>query len=179
MFPSLINCCTIDWFHVWPSDALEMVANNFLEDMDIDPSILREVVSVCKYFHQSTIRVSEKYHSILRRRNYVTPTSYLELILTYKSLLNGKREEVSLKRNRYALGLEKLAFAASQVRSSMTSRDALGIPAGVVELNSNRRLREDVVSSFFLSFFLSFQQLQSQTFLHFLDIPLPICHGTY
>ncbi|MEQ2218273.1 hypothetical protein XENOCAPTIV_000822 [Xenoophorus captivus] len=27
MFPSLINCCTIDWFHGWPSDALEMVAH--------------------------------------------------------------------------------------------------------------------------------------------------------
>uniref|UniRef100_UPI00358FFBD0 dynein axonemal heavy chain 3 n=1 Tax=Myxine glutinosa TaxID=7769 RepID=UPI00358FFBD0 len=120
MFPSLINCCTIDWFHVWPSDALEMVANNFLEDVGLDPSVLLEVVSVCKYFHQSTILVSEKYYSILRRRNYVTPTSYLELILTFKSLLNQKREEVSMMRNRYAVGLEKLEFAASQVSVMQT-----------------------------------------------------------
>merc|ERR1719215_664717 len=25
-FPSLVNCCTIDWFHPWPSDALQSVA---------------------------------------------------------------------------------------------------------------------------------------------------------
>lgn len=39
MFPSLINCCTIDWFHAWPEDALEMVAHKFLEDVELDNDI--------------------------------------------------------------------------------------------------------------------------------------------
>lgn len=39
MFPSLINCCTIDWFHAWPEDALEMVAHKFLEDVELESSI--------------------------------------------------------------------------------------------------------------------------------------------
>jgi len=30
MFPSLVNCCAIDWFLPWPQDALEDVANRFL-----------------------------------------------------------------------------------------------------------------------------------------------------
>jgi len=30
MFPSLVNCCTIDWFNAWPEDALFSVAMNFL-----------------------------------------------------------------------------------------------------------------------------------------------------
>lgn len=42
MFPSLINCCTIDWFHAWPNDALEMVAHKFLEDVDMDNNIRLE-----------------------------------------------------------------------------------------------------------------------------------------
>lgn len=42
MFPSLINCCTIDWFQSWPTDALEMVANKFLEDVELDDNIRRE-----------------------------------------------------------------------------------------------------------------------------------------
>jgi dynein heavy chain len=51
----------------------------------------------------------------LGRHNYVTPTSYLELIQTFKSLLVQKRNEVLLMKNRYTGGLEKLAFAATQV----------------------------------------------------------------
>lgn len=42
MFPSLINCCTIDWFQSWPTDALELVANKFLEDVELDDSIRTE-----------------------------------------------------------------------------------------------------------------------------------------
>ena len=30
-FPSLVNCCTIDWFSEWPSDALRSVASQFLK----------------------------------------------------------------------------------------------------------------------------------------------------
>lgn len=28
MYPSLVNCCTIDWFDEWPEDALEQVVSN-------------------------------------------------------------------------------------------------------------------------------------------------------
>ncbi|GCC38553.1 hypothetical protein chiPu_0017068 [Chiloscyllium punctatum] len=115
MFPSLINCCTIDWFKVWPSDALEMVAHKFLEDVELEYEVRKEVVGLCKYFQESARTLSTKYFSTLRRYNYVTPTSYLELILTFKVLLNKKRHEVDLMRNRYLVGLEKLEFASSQV----------------------------------------------------------------
>ncbi|XP_011917766.1 PREDICTED: dynein heavy chain 3, axonemal [Cercocebus atys] len=115
MFPSLINCCTIDWFQSWPRDALELVANKFLEDVELDDNIRIEVVSMCKYFQESVKKLSLDYYNKLRRHNYVTPTSYLELILTFKTLLNSKRQEVAMMRNRYLTGLQKLDFAASQV----------------------------------------------------------------
>uniref|UniRef100_A0A6I8NZX5 Dynein axonemal heavy chain 3 n=1 Tax=Ornithorhynchus anatinus TaxID=9258 RepID=A0A6I8NZX5_ORNAN len=115
MFPSLINCCTIDWFQTWPTDALEMVAHKFLEDVELEDEIRKEVVSMCKYFQESVRCLSEDYFSTLRRHNYVTPTSYLELILTFKTLLSSKRQEVDTMRNRYLVGLQKLDFASSQV----------------------------------------------------------------
>uniref|UniRef100_A0A3P8VG82 Dynein axonemal heavy chain 7 n=1 Tax=Cynoglossus semilaevis TaxID=244447 RepID=A0A3P8VG82_CYNSE len=115
MFPSLINCCTIDWFHEWPTDALEMVAHKFLEDVEMSEDIRQEVVEMCKTFQTSAVDLSTTYFSRLRRHNYVTPTSYLELILTFKTLLYVKRNEVDTARNRYLVGLEKLQFAASQV----------------------------------------------------------------
>lgn len=56
----------------------------------------------------------------MRRHNYVTPTSYLELILTFKLFLKKKRDEIMALRNRYLIGLEKLEFAGSQVKIPFT-----------------------------------------------------------
>ncbi|KXS11241.1 hypothetical protein M427DRAFT_505508 [Gonapodya prolifera JEL478] len=115
MFPSLVNCCTIDWFQTWPDDALQIVAQKFLEDVELSQSTRTAVVDVCKSFHQSSRILSQKFLEQMRRHNYVTPTSYLELINTYKSLLGKKRTEVQQLISRYETGLEQLASAASQV----------------------------------------------------------------
>lgn len=74
---------------------------------------------MCKIFQESVQKLSEQYYSQLRRHNYVTPTSYLELILTFKTLLKAKRSEVDTFRNRYLIGLDKLDFAASQVTNTV------------------------------------------------------------
>ncbi|POI28340.1 hypothetical protein CIB84_007910, partial [Bambusicola thoracicus] len=125
MFPSLINCCTIDWFQAWPADALEMVANKFLGDVELEEDVRTEVVSMCKYFQESMREISISYYSRLRRHNYVTPTSYLELILTFKTLLISKRQEIDAMRNRYLTGLQKLEFASSQVAEMQKELTAL------------------------------------------------------
>jgi len=36
MFPSLVNCCTIDWFFEWPQDALVSVAKKFMKKIEMD-----------------------------------------------------------------------------------------------------------------------------------------------
>lgn len=35
-FPSLVNCCVIDWFTEWPQDALTAVADRFLKEEKMD-----------------------------------------------------------------------------------------------------------------------------------------------
>jgi len=35
-FPSLVNCCTIDWFERWPNEALQTVATSFLAPLADD-----------------------------------------------------------------------------------------------------------------------------------------------
>ena len=56
----------------------------------------------------------------ISRCNYVTPTSYLELILTFKSLLKGKRDDILNLKTRYEMGLGKLEFASSQANIIIT-----------------------------------------------------------
>ncbi|KAJ3343280.1 Dynein heavy chain 7, axonemal [Gonapodya sp. JEL0774] len=116
-FASLVNCTTIDWMQQWPQDALSAVASSFLADVELDPSIRPEIVQACQYFHQSTVKLSSKFREQAGRYNYVTPTSYLELLLAYKQLLSQKRDEVSLLQKRYSGGLEKLRFAAESVET--------------------------------------------------------------
>ena len=45
----------------------------------------------------------------------MTPTSYLELIQSYKDLLAGKQKEVKEVQERYTVGLEKLVATEQSV----------------------------------------------------------------
>uniref|UniRef100_A0A669QA40 Dynein axonemal heavy chain 7 n=1 Tax=Phasianus colchicus TaxID=9054 RepID=A0A669QA40_PHACC len=118
-FPALVNCCTLDWFQTWPEDALEAVASRFLEDVEMSEETRSGCIDMCKSFHTSTIVLSDLYHEELQRHNYVTPTSYLELISTFKTL------KVMEMKRRYEVGLEKLNSATSQVASMQSELEAL------------------------------------------------------
>lgn len=50
-FPSLLNCCTFDWFTRWPEEALEAVADNFLQETDIGVRERIAVTNICKKMH--------------------------------------------------------------------------------------------------------------------------------
>ena len=91
MFPSLINCCTIDWFDKWPTQALTSVAEYFLEDQNMQEDIYKAVVETCVDMQERVTNMSAKFLNELRRNYYVTPTSYLELIKTFKALIDNKR----------------------------------------------------------------------------------------
>ncbi|KAI4563747.1 hypothetical protein MJG53_016321 [Ovis ammon polii x Ovis aries] len=119
-FPSLINCCTIDWFQPWPEDALERVAVKFLETLELTDVERREIVPICKHFHTSIMELSERFLQELGRHNYVTATSYLELIASFRQLLTKRRQAIMEAKQRYVNGLDKLAFAESQVGEMKT-----------------------------------------------------------
>jgi dynein heavy chain len=116
MFPSLVNCCTIDWFTEWPAEALRSVAMAALKSQDLElDEHLEAVVLMFQAIHQSVEKKSVEFFEILRRRNYVTPTSYLELLGSFKTLLTFKREEVDTMRRRLQIGLDKLTTTKAQV----------------------------------------------------------------
>jgi dynein heavy chain len=113
-FPSLVNCCTIDWYSNWPSEALFGVGRGQL--MEDAPSLhiqdnLKEVVRIFCYQHKSVEKYSEKYLAELGRANFVTPTSYLELLALFKLILKEKQKALQIQINRLESGLNKLASA--------------------------------------------------------------------
>lgn len=109
MFPSLVNCCTIDWFVEWPAEALLSVSRSLFLPINAIKEELKDKLShMCVNVHMSVSVMAERYYSELRRRYYTTPTSYLELINLYLQMLNKKTKELVSARDRVKNGLSKL-----------------------------------------------------------------------
>ena len=53
-----------------------------------------QVPELCVLFHESVQALSRHFLAKERRHVYITPTSYLELIHSYKNLLTKKQNEV-------------------------------------------------------------------------------------
>ncbi|CAK9824900.1 Dynein axonemal heavy chain 7 [Anthophora retusa] len=114
-FPALVNCCTIDWLQPWPDDALLAVATRFLSTIELTDHERAAGIDMCQYFHLSTETLSVEFLTRLNRQVYVTPTSYLEMINTFKDLLGKKREEIINAKTRYERGLGQLDETKKQV----------------------------------------------------------------
>ena len=56
--------------------------------------VTSQLPDLCVLFHESVQSLSDKFLAKERRHVYVTPTSYLELIHSYKTLLSKKQNEV-------------------------------------------------------------------------------------
>ena len=116
MFPALINCTNIDWFHEWPREALVSVSSTFLEEVDLLSEEIKP--SVAEFMAHVQISCNDMSHQYLnndRRYNYTTPKSFLEQIELYKKLLGMKHNELQSKMDRLLNGLLKLQSTSSQV----------------------------------------------------------------
>lgn len=127
MFPSLVNCSTIVWFDEWPRDALLSVSRRFLEFVDLGTDEMKEKIALmCVEIHSSVGYMAQKFYSELRRRYYTTPTSYLELINLYVSMLSEKRKELGASRDRLKNGLNKLQETNELVANMQVELQLLG-----------------------------------------------------
>ncbi|XP_076603478.1 dynein axonemal heavy chain 1 [Chaetodon auriga] len=117
-FPSLVTCCTIDWFNAWPEEALQAVATSFLNELpelEASPTAMSGLTSMCVKIHQLVASKCEQYLTELSRHNYVTPKSYLELLKIFSDLTGRKKRELCSARERMKTGLDKLLSTAEDV----------------------------------------------------------------
>lgn len=68
------------------------VATNVLDAIDLTEHERNVCVNMCQHFHTSTQDLSVEFEIRLQRKTYITPTSYLELMSTFKGLLGKKRQ---------------------------------------------------------------------------------------
>uniref|UniRef100_A0AAR5PYC5 AAA+ ATPase domain-containing protein n=1 Tax=Dendroctonus ponderosae TaxID=77166 RepID=A0AAR5PYC5_DENPD len=115
LYPSLINCCTIDWFELWPEEALVEVALGWMAEVNLSANIKDVAVTVCQYFHVEATKVSDEFFEKTGRKTYITSASYLELIKSFTLLTNKKQNELTAAKNRYLGGLEKLYYASISI----------------------------------------------------------------
>ncbi|KAG7477961.1 hypothetical protein MATL_G00075170 [Megalops atlanticus] len=117
-FPSLVTCCTIDWFSAWPEEALQSVAASFLTELpelEAGPAVLTGLTTMCMEIHESVARKCEQYLAELSRHNYITPKSYLDLLGIFSALIGRKKQELHSARQRMKTGLDKLLNTADDV----------------------------------------------------------------
>ncbi|KAI5723048.1 hypothetical protein M8J76_000435 [Diaphorina citri] len=147
-FPSLINCSTIDWFTSWPEDALEKVAQKSFLTMPIDDMLKQSCVSLCKSFHKTVEESADEFYERLKRKYYVTPIAYMELLKTFKQLYGNKMDEIRLLKERYNVGLTKLEFAAGQVSEMSEELTALKPQLEVTSVETEKlmvKIEQDTV----------------------------------
>ena len=117
-FPSLINCCTINWFLEWPASALNSVAARFLGNIEVASDSVREsLVNACVQVNKSIFACSKDFYNELGRVVYTTPKSYLDSIELYVSMLREKRREMKAGRDRLSNGIVKLKETNEMVQS--------------------------------------------------------------
>ncbi|XP_059153506.1 dynein axonemal heavy chain 1-like [Physella acuta] len=117
-FPALVNCCTIDWFSQWPTDALKSVALRFLNDigdLEASPEVMTGLVTMCQMIQESVSVNSIAFLEEMSRHNYVTPTSYLELLGLFSQLVSRKKGELTLASTRLKTGLDKILVTTTEV----------------------------------------------------------------
>ena len=65
--------------------------------------------------HNNVIETSDAFYEELRRRNYVTPTSYLELLKLYIDMMKVQQNILPLKIRKYTVGLQTLKETNEEV----------------------------------------------------------------
>ena len=81
----------------------------------MESSVRDACAEMVQSFHTTTQTAATKFENELRRVYYVTPTSYLELINTFKTLLAIKRKEIMALKDRYGNGYDCLIATESSV----------------------------------------------------------------
>jgi len=127
MFPSLINCCTIDWFTVWPKEALLSVARVILRDkmLKLDPAIAEALATESMEVHRAVEAAADRFMKEQRRHVYTTPKSFIDMLNLFKSMFARLYTRLESRYERFETGLGRLRDTKDMVRELQTAIEKL------------------------------------------------------
>ncbi|KAH9593471.1 Dynein heavy chain [Trypanosoma melophagium] len=129
-FPALVSCTSIDWFVEWPNEALREVGLRYLEETrenNESDEHLAAIADVFVHMHDTTSSTSTEMLEQIHRYNYVTPSSYLDLVRGFRRMLSQKREDILEQRDKLSNGMAKLEetkLAVGKMTEELKVQDA-------------------------------------------------------
>ena len=116
-FPGLVSSTNIDWFFAWPKEALNNVAEHYLNDFNlgIPDDINEQILNHFVYVHMDIPIKSELYKKKAGRLNFSTPKNYLDFLHNFKSVYKENFKKTQENIARFTKGLSKLEESAEKI----------------------------------------------------------------
>jgi dynein heavy chain len=122
-FPALLNCCTIDWFHSWPKQALIDVAERTIK---IAANVPKDtLIDVCANVHEISAQSADRYHAEYDKKFHATPGRYLQFLAMFCANVDNKANALIAEQRRYRAGCEMLDSTEAAVHEMQNDIDAL------------------------------------------------------
>ncbi|XQJ27193.1 dynein heavy chain, putative [Leishmania guyanensis] len=129
-FPALVSCTSIDWYYAWPNEALKEVGLRYLrdsrEDSEESDELLDTISDLFVFLHDTTNQKAEQMRAQIHRHTYVTPSSFIDLVRGFRSMLHSKRIGIIEQRDKLANGMSKLEetkVTVSEMREALKVQD--------------------------------------------------------
>jgi dynein heavy chain len=122
-FPALLNCCTIDWFHSWPKQALVDVAERTIK---IAANVPKDtLIDVCANVHDISAQCADRYQAEYDKKFHATPGLYLQFLAMFCANVDNKANALIAEQRRYRAGCEMLDSTEAAVHEMQNDIDAL------------------------------------------------------
>ena len=110
MYPAFVSCTTVDFFFPWPAAALKEVAMKFLESVEVkDEAYKPKLATMFSMAHEDTANAANECYS----NGVEIFTLLLRVIWSWlkdiAQLLEEKREELAVRRDRLSWGYSKIS----------------------------------------------------------------------
>eukprot|EP01105_Mastigella_eilhardi_P025496 TRINITY_DN6953_c0_g1_i1.p1 TRINITY_DN6953_c0_g1~~TRINITY_DN6953_c0_g1_i1.p1 ORF type:complete len:4254 (+),score=1253.29 TRINITY_DN6953_c0_g1_i1:29-12763(+) len=108
LFPPLFTFCTVDWYHLWPTSALKIVATESLKDLDTISAEPARIAEVCVSVHNAVEATSKQFVRETGNSHYLTSSKFLEFIRLFKEWFVKRQAENTDQTLKLTSGLEKV-----------------------------------------------------------------------